>query len=258
MDSIFKISKSGTYGILVEGLEKDNGEYLDELTGVLVSTRQYAYSHSVTLNVLTYLAADGTETDVTFGINDHSTIDSQLFNLTKDGLYRVSHIILPNQTWLAYVLEREPSAITLNYSHAYYYNTNDSNFYIYANGTSTKVLLAEILKAPTVNKVLSTDLVTTLIKLDKNTFIMYYLNDCFGAICKELLQSLPQNCKSNSDEYKQKIYNRDIIWMGINVIKYALSISQYYEAQRYLELLTRCGLICSNLTNNRSYDCQCS
>ena len=53
MDSIFKISKSGIYGILVEGLEKDNGEYLNEETDILISTRNYAYSHTVTLNTLT-------------------------------------------------------------------------------------------------------------------------------------------------------------------------------------------------------------
>lgn len=51
MDSIFKISKSGTSGILIEGLEKDNSEYIAE-DGILVSTRNYAYSQTITLNTL--------------------------------------------------------------------------------------------------------------------------------------------------------------------------------------------------------------
>ena len=258
MDSIFKISKSGTYGILIEGLERDNGEYIDELTGVLISTRQYAYSHSVTVNVLTYLSANGVETPITSAVNDHSLIDSQLFKLTKDGLYKVSHIILPNQVWLAYVLERDPSTLTLNYSHVYYYNTADNKFYLYTNGTSTEVQVIDILNAQAVDKVLTTDLVTTVIRLDKNTFIMYYLNDCFRAMCKDLLQSLPNTCKQTSDEYKQKIYNRDVVWMTINVIKYALSVSQYYEAQRYLESITRCGILCSTVSTNINYGCECN
>ena len=78
MDSIFKISKSGIYGILVEGLEKDNGEYLNEETDILISTRNYAYSHTVTLNTLTSISSDGTETFDTYSVNEHCTtcIDS--------------------------------------------------------------------------------------------------------------------------------------------------------------------------------------
>ena len=98
MDSLFKISKYGTYGIVIEGLEKDNSEYLLE-TDILVSTRNYTYSHSVTINALASIDAAGTEKFETSSVNFHqdTSIDSSEFTLTKDGLYKVSHIILPNE-----------------------------------------------------------------------------------------------------------------------------------------------------------------
>lgn len=43
------------------------------------------------------------------------------------------------------------------------------------------------------------------------------------------------------------IYNRDIIWMAINVIKYLIELGQYYEAQRVLEDITQCGGICKDV-----------
>ena len=258
MDSIFKISRSGTYGILIEGLEKDNSEYLNEETNILISTRNYAYSHTVTLNTISYLSSTGTETFDTYGVNKHiNAIDTQEFTFSKDGLYKVSHIILPNQIWLAYVLERDPQALN-EYSHIYYYNTTLDKFFIYSQGTSTQVTIAEILDAEYVDKVLVTDLVTTVIRLDKNTFIMYFLNECFNKLCKDLLLSLPQNCNINSQVYKQGMFNRDLLWMGINVIKYCLEQSQLYEAQRYLEEISKCDVLCNNSLNNSTYGCGCN
>jgi hypothetical protein len=100
MDSIFKISKSGTSGILIEGLEKDNSEYIAE-DGILVSTRNYAYSQTITLNTLRSVKANGTETFESATLVSHvlNPMDSSVFQLTKDGLYLVSHIILPTKVW---------------------------------------------------------------------------------------------------------------------------------------------------------------
>jgi hypothetical protein len=69
---------------------------------------------------------------------------------------------------------------------------------------------------------------------------------------------LPSNCNINDSSYKQKIFNRDVLWMGINVIKYSLEVSQYYEAQRILEDLTRCGNLCDTSLINPTYDCGCN
>lgn len=98
MDSIFKISKSGTYGIVVEGLEIDNSEYIP-VDGIRSSIRNYMYADSVTINTLSSLSSTGVETFISHAINIHNNVtDSTPFILTKDGLYLISHIILPNRT----------------------------------------------------------------------------------------------------------------------------------------------------------------
>ena len=48
MDSVFKICKKGACGITITGLERDNDEYLNETDEITVSTRNYAYSQTVT------------------------------------------------------------------------------------------------------------------------------------------------------------------------------------------------------------------
>lgn len=158
---------------------------------------------------------------------------------------------------MAYVLERDISALDV-YSNIYYYNTVDNKFYSYSNGTSSEITITTILNAAYVDQVLVTDLVTTVIRLDKNTFIMYSLNECFNKLCKNLLVSLPKECNINSSTYKQQIFNRDLLWMGINVIKYCLEQSQLYEAQRYYESISRCDVLCNNSLNNPTHGCGCN
>ena len=255
MNSIFRISKIGTTGIQVDGLESDNGEYITP-EGIWVSTRDYTYLHSVTINTLTAIAADGTETFKEFKVVDHITnpLDTNIFTLSKDGLYGISHFILPNQTWLAYILETEATALE-NYSNVYYFNTTDNKIYKYTSGVSSEIKIEELLLADYADPTVTT-LGTTIIRGDKNTFIMYYLNTCFNNACKNLLTQIPKNCIN--DDIKQQIFYRDTLWMAINVIKYCLDISQLYEAQRYLESITWCNsLNCTTTTNNLS-NCGCN
>ena len=207
MDSIFKISKSGIYGILVEGLEKDNGEYLNEETDILISTRNYAYSHTVTLNTLTSISSDGTETFDTYSVNEHCTtcIDSSEFILSKDGLYGIAHIIIPTKVWLDHVIERDLLAFN-EYSVVYYYD--NEKFYKYLNGVSTEVLLSEILSANGSAPVDINQKSTTLIRSDKNTFIMCYINECFNGVCKEVLRLVPLKCSTQESFDFKSLFNR--------------------------------------------------
>ena len=258
MDSIFKISKSGIYGILVEGLEKDNGEYLNEETDILISTRNYAYSHTVTLNTLTSISSDGTETFDTYSVNEHCTtcIDSSEFILSKDGLYGIAHIIIPTKVWLDYVIERDLSAFN-EYSVVYYYD--NEKFYKYLNGVSTEVLLSEILSANGSAPADINQKSTTLIRSDKNTFIMCYINECFNGVCKEVLRLVPLKCSTQEAlDFKSLIFKRDLLWTAINAIKYSIKLKQLYEAQRMLEETIFCGQLCNNITIKSTANCGCN
>lgn len=248
MDSVFKICKKGTCGITITGLERDNDEYLNEDSEITVSTRNYAYSQTITLNAITSIKSTGEETTQKYDIVEHviDCIDESDIEMPIDGLYEVTHIILPTDVWLKCVLERDKSALTA-YNLIYYYDTQSQSFMKYVDEESVAVSVEEILE---VNATPPTDVkekTTTIIRGDKNTFCMCHLNECFYRLCKNLLGDLPGRCQNKLDDVKMLIYNRDIIWMGINVIKYLIELAQYYEAQRVLEDITQCGGICKDV-----------
>ena len=258
MDSIFKISKSGTYGIIIEGLEIDNAEYIPD-AGVRNSIRNYMYSDSVTINTLSTLDSKGVETFLTYNVNIHNNaIDTTSHTLTKDGLYLISHIIIPNKQWFDYISSTYPADLE-NYSTIYYYDIDAGKFYKYESNVSSETTIGQILTAQYDWSGSLLDKPTTVIRADKNTFIMYYLNECFAKVCKNLLTNLSTaNCKSK-EEYTKGIFTRDLLWMAINVIKYNIEILQLYEAQRVLENINFCSSTCTNIDfNTYGNGCGCN
>lgn len=248
MDSVFKICKKGTCGITITGLERDNDEYLNEDSEIVVSTRNYAYSQTITLNAITSIKSTGEETTQKYDIVEHviDCIDESDIEMPIDGLYEVTHIILPTDVWLKYVLERDESALTA-YNLIYYYDTQSQSFMKYVDEESVAVSVEEILEVNATPPADVKEKTTTIIRGDKNTFCMCHLNECFYRLCKNLLGDLPGRCQNKLDDVRMLIYNRDIIWMGINVIKYLIELAQYYEAQRVLEDITQCGGICKDV-----------
>lgn len=254
MDAIFKICKNGACGITVSGLEKDNDEYLAEATStttIAVSTRNYAYSQSITVNAITSIKSTGEETlqKHTIVKHDIDCIDESDLELIIDGLYEVTHIILPTNIWLNYVISRSKSSLTA-YNAIYYYDLESESFMKYVDEVSIPVTIEEVLEVNATPPTNVIDKTTTIIRSDKNTFCTCHLNECFYNICKNLLSDLPGRCTNKLSDVKLLIYNRDIIWMAINVIKYLIELAQYYEAQRVLEDITQCGSICKNNATN--------
>ena len=93
MDSVFKICKKGACGITITGLEKDNDEYLNEDGEVAVSTRNYTYSQTVTINAITSIKSSGEEITQKYDIVEHviDCIDESEMEMPIDGLYEVTH-----------------------------------------------------------------------------------------------------------------------------------------------------------------------
>lgn len=243
MDSIFKISKLGEFGLLIEGLESDSGQYLSE-DNVSVTHRAYRWDHSVTINTISTLNAEGVESFEKYTVVDHDvccTDRQEERSLSKDGLYRISHIILPIKAWIDHVLAIEGNFDM--YDDVYYYNPENKKFYKWGPTTSTEVEFAQIYNQIPLDR-------NTIIRSDKNTFLMPRLNKCFNVLVKDLLSCLPKLGggyeKCITPELSKKISDRDLIWMFINVINYNLQVGQLYEAQRFLEKLNRCNIICGN------------
>ena len=99
MEAQFKVSKSGEFGLLVEGLTGEADGYLS--TESPVSHRAYKWEHSVTLNVLFALDSGGERTYVDRSIVKHigedDGYDVSKFDLKKDSLYEIVHMIIPTK-----------------------------------------------------------------------------------------------------------------------------------------------------------------
>lgn len=260
MDSLFKISKKGLCGITVTGLELDNDEYLDE-DNVLISTRNYTYEQSVTINVLKSINAQQEEIirDVKVNLHEDGCIDESDFEMEIDGLHSIIHIILPTQDWLNNVLTHSPESLDSYYG-IYFYDTNTSNYMKYENGKSVLTSLEEILEINALPPSYIDELTTTIIKNTKSTFCLCKIKNCYYQISRNLLKTYPIKCPNKNEDIANWQYYRDILWMAINTIKYLLEKEQFYEAQRILQEINYCGSICDNTAKklNSSSSCGCS
>lgn len=259
MDSIFKIGKFGTCGIKIVGLELDNDEYLNE-DNVIISTRNYTYNQSVTVNILKSVNAQQEETLQQYKVvlHKYDCLDESEMNMTIDGLHTIVHMILPTQDWLKNVLLHAPEALEAYYG-VYYYNTDSSQFMKFEDGVSKVVSIQEINEINAVAPISVDELTTTIIRNEQSTFQMCHFMQCFYNICKNLLKAFPVKCPDKNSEITQLQYYRDIIWMAINTIKYLLEKGQYFEAQRILEEINYCGTICNNIEkiNKPASNCGC-
>lgn len=250
MNSVYKVCKSGSCGVSIVGVERANGEYLEDTT--TVSIRNYTFLQSITLNALTSVKADGTENLEIYGFVNHitDTVDESDFEMPIDGLYTISHIILPTNEWLTDAISKD---CLTGYSIIYYYDTASKSLKKYVDNTKIDATIEELLA---INS-LST---STIIRADKSTFCLCRLNNCFYNMSKNLLSQYQNTCYNKLDSLKYAIYLRDIVWMAINTIKYLIEGTQYYEAQSILEDITKCNGMCSNIITNVSSggDCGCN
>jgi hypothetical protein len=64
--------------------------------------------------------------------------------------------------------------------------------------------------------------------ISKEVFSICFLWECYINYCKEILSSKLSKCSTLSDDAK---FNRDVVWMAINVIKYYLDKEDYESAE---------------------------
>lgn len=239
MEAVFKICSKGTCGIEITGLERDGNQYKAEDNNIQ-SIRTYKYTESITLNVIMSVSYDGTQTIEAIEPVTHvlEGIDNVIFNYNKDGIHKIVHIILPTQKLL--------NDVSLYTNFIYYDEANDL-----IKMNNEEITVEQLLEIEPADD-------NTIIRADKQTFCICYLNECYYRICKDLLTKFCGKCINKLQKDQQEVYNRDIVWMTISVIKYLIEFGQYNEAQRILEAITQCGNICGNLKSKDNNSCGCS
>lgn len=247
MEAKFKVCKKGTCGIQIQGLELENGEYGNTTTAI----RNYKYDQSITLNIVQSVTSDNKYVLENVSVVPHIDSDISDFEFSKDGLYSISHIILPTEQYAQY----DPS-LQGSYHALYYYNTSDNKIKLMReDGKDIEISIDQLLQ---VNPEATVgNLPNSVIRGDKDTFCICYLNNCFYTLSKNLLSSYCGKCLNKLNAPQQDIFNRDLIWMSMNVISYLIEDNKLVEAQRILESLSGCGNICQNSNSKKSSDCGC-
>lgn len=260
-----EITKQGEFGIKVQGSEA----YLDPDGPSIDGIRRYKWKHSVTINVLYYIEANENVSFLEHQIIEHKTDlanDIGTFMVQSDGHHMISHIILPTKDWVLAMIEEDSFPETKktfkDYKDVIYYD--DGTIYRMGFGeTPTEPLTLDELMdiqpeaAVTVEGI--TSLANTVVRApDKAVFYTPHLERCFSGLIKNLLQDVYANIQCSNPTLIAKQRDRDIIWMFINGIEYAKKYMNFYEAQRLLERLNRCNIICGkNKLLNKTRHCGC-
>lgn len=85
------------------------------------------------------------------------------------------------------------------------------------------------------------------------------LKKCYLNLAMKIL-SLSDNCNRchSSDEIKDLIFRRDMVWMGLNVIQFLVEECNYKEAARIIYLLLSCNGFCTECNNTiKTSSCGC-
>ena len=236
----FVICKTDNCSITITGLEKDDLQYVN-----YIDYREYRYEDCVTINIIIPVDSKQDEGEYIYSINLHdSEIDATTMEFPKDGLYRIVHLIIPTRQWLdEYTIELP------NYT------------YIYEGGKILKIIQSGLdvenrtEEEVTLQEVINVNGITNIYYDDKYTFSICRLKECYYNFCRDYFAKL---CVNKCDKLDN--YNRDIIWIGLNTIKYLLDLDKYYEAQGILEQLTGCTGLCKpNLKiRNNGNGCRCT
>lgn len=247
MDSRFKIFHKGCT-LSLYGLEQNGDEYMyEDEYDVSPSYQQYKYSESITLNAVYSVTSDNKYTlEFTEVIPHDERIDQSDYLCRKDGLFELHHLILPTKKFIDN-LYKWPDLIDM-YSVIYYYNEDDCLFYKYNHNKNDESV--------SINLILEVnDSESSVLRSCQIAFNICYLEKCIYNISKQTIQNYWGKCIKNP---KFSDSNRDLIWMGIYVIKYLIELEQFNEAQRILETITDCGGLCYSMSNNYNNECGCS
>lgn len=206
----------------------------------------YRYSETCTINIVYYHSAEKDELFKTIYTPHCSKLDEIEVKLPKDGYYEVVHIILPTVEWLQNKLTDEKFDLS---TYSSIYVTDGQRVYKYYDNTLTECNIKEIVLINSEN--------TTISRCFKDFFCIWFLQNCYVNLSKKVLSNTTSKCKNSN--LSDAIFDRDFVWMTLNVIKYYIEFNQLSEAQNILEEVNSCNGFCNSpnkITNTKS-GCGC-
>lgn len=174
-------------------------------------------------------------------IEDNNIIvDSNIVDIPKDGYYTLTYLIIPKEEYVDKLLKLDENLISL-FTDIFYYKDNsifnkkeqqevDINTFIERNLEGTNVL-----------------------RYSKDFCSVFFLQKCYYNLCMKLLKN--NDCTTCNYESTDLSYYRDIMFMGLQTIRYLSLKGRFMEAQNIVERFQNCSNICNNTYNE---DCRCN
>lgn len=231
--------------ITIEDFSKEYDQYIPEDLEIVTSYDKYKFSESCTINsVIKVGIKDMILLDVL--INEHKDdIDSCTFQIKEDGYYAIDHIILPNLIWWENASENCKQAFETIYL------CDTQKVYKVVQNKLEECTIKEILERNVEG--------TTIQKCRVEIFFTGNLQQCYINLCKQIFNSLLNRCLESSTQ-NQQIYQRDFIWMTLNILDYLVNFKQFMEAERICEEFRSCGGFCTMYSDpkHNHVGCGCS
>lgn len=222
MKILFNLCKSKNCGINII----DNSTYLDSDEFVY---QEFKASDVFCIDVLEKHVIDS-DSILTVKINK-SFGQSNFINL-KDGWYSLHHIVLPSQDYFNRL--KEVGGVLFKYETFYY--TDGEKFYKFKGNLQQETTINEIIERNPIN--------TSILEYQVNYLSVCEINECYIKLAKASLDSYIR-CKPKAGS--ELLFNRDVVWMTLNVIKYYVELGEMESAEIILNKLDTCNGFCKHL-----------
>lgn len=247
MTPLVRICNIDKYSILITDITQDSNEYIPEDivdTEVYHTKNKFKYSETATINIIQKVTTSSEEIIDTI-FTDHSTyLDEVHYKFENDGYYVIHHFILPTMDWAEQEIKKNPDLF------------KQKEFYVCTCNQILKVGKGQVQEvSPEVLIEINTQ-DTNISKVVLDQFSISFLYNCYISLCSKIFNTINFRCKNKSN-IDDLIFNRDFIWMVINIIKYYVELDQLLEAQRLLEEVNFCGGLCNEQGLPKSQDCRC-
>lgn len=226
------------------------GDYLNESSTATAKNR-FRYSDTVSIDVLQLNKSTEYQIQTpVFTVRDNEVKPVQL-PVSFDGWFTICHIVLPSDEWFNSELKKDTNSAISLYDVVYY--TDGKQIFKYINNNSYETGLDEVINRNPEG--------TTIYIVKKDYVSVCFLRKCYINLCRQLFNSnIVSECSTNRKNDCELIFQRDLVWMALNVIQYATELNQLAEAERIIEQLGRgCNGLCKdNLQQQFKSGCGCS
>ena len=240
---MFKIKKSCNCNLVITDISNC---YYDNSSEEFM---KFTYEDTITLDIVTLEKTDGPRLlAVVYTTHEKGkNLNEVNLPLGNDGLININHIIIPTVSW--YNKQKNKEHNTLN---------KYKNIYVSDGKRLYKLENKHLNEIDPINLIINDWFdETTIFKSQQFLFLTCYLTKCYVNLCNQVIKELAKNknaknghysgeCSNVNNEAKDLIYNKDLVYITLNVINYLTQDCLFEEAEQILENIQSCKGICYN------------